>query len=265
MFRLTHAIAAVALCAGCATTVERVATTAREDARAAEPAPDEQRQVAITRHRYSARLRGSEALEFVNDHGDLRLRTARDGGVHYAAVIQQLDGEQREPQFPTDRVEGGLRFAVAAPPDWIGRVDASARVPPMYPLTLRTRDGLIEVKAGDANIVARSDAGSIRYRGGGTVNARSESGSVHLSLTAGPPEEAVSKVYAGGDVELWLAADLDIVADLRARGGVVSSVGRDVGEVTTGPGRMRVRLGKATRVLRVEAGGTITVGVLPGG
>ena len=56
----------------------------------------------------------------------------------------------------SDRKPGGLEFSVRPPAGWIGRVDASARVPSGSALDLETRDGLIEVRAGDANVVDRA-------------------------------------------------------------------------------------------------------------
>lgn len=260
---ITHALMCLALAACVSDDAATRAGSASAPPAKAAPAAEAEREVEITRHRYSARLREGEPLAFVNEHGDLRLRKSGDGGVHYAAVIQKLDGEKRDVGFGTDRHAGGLLFSVDPPQGWIGRVDASARVPPASALDLRTRDGLIEIKAGNANVIARSEGGAIRYAGAGKIDAVSRRGDVHAALSASDRSRPAGRLSAGGDIELWLMSDMDIVVEAKARGAIAANVAAGVGDVVrSGKSRLTLRLGTGAATLEVDARGDIAIGVL---
>lgn len=235
-----------------------VAVEAANDIASVAPRP-----VEIDRHEYSARLRDGDALWFANEHGDLRLRSSRDGGVHYAAVIQKLDGEQRDVEFGPSRRPGGLQFGIDAPAGWTGRVDASARVPPTSPVEVRTLDGLIEIRAGEINARALTRGGPIKYSGTGTIEARSDTGDVSLSLRAGSVDGRESRVETGGDVELWISSRTDLVVRLVAGSEIVNEVPADIAElVRTADGIATLTFGNGRSELDVEAAGRVVISAL---
>ena len=199
-------------------------------------------------HRWTTRLASGDGVVLVNELGDLRARGSGDAGLHYAGVVQKLGGEARDPDFATERRADGLRIVAGAPEDWIGRIDASARVPPGSPIELRIRDGLIEVRTGDNDVRAVSDSGRISVRTDGRIEARGDSGDMLIVLFGKDfGDEGAGRVESrDGDIELWIQPDGDVAIEAEAGGGLDIDVGEagavtrqdaTTARVTTGEGR----------------------------
>ena len=209
---------ALVLSAGCASHGQEP-----QDQRVEDPiAEASDNSAVINTHRWATRLRSGDSVSLINEYGDLRARDSGDSGLNYAAVMQQLEGEDREAEFGTQRMPDKLRIEVTAPPDWRGRVDASARVPPASPLDLRTANGMIEVRTGTNDVIASSPGGSFSIRTGGRIEARGELGDMLIvMLGTDYGSDAAGRIETiGGDVELWLQPEANVMLHARAGGGI---------------------------------------------
>lgn len=223
----------------------------------------EQRTFEISTHEYSVRLRDGDRLWLSNAHGDLRIRNSGDGGVHYAAVVQKLDDEQRDVKFNTNRRPGGLAFDVSPPDDWNGRVDTSARVPESSALELKTTTGLLEIRSAENPIKAQSGTGDIRYRGTGPIQAWSRDGNIEVALHGLRHERQAGRLETGGDIVLWLKPEADLFVRGVASGQVVNEIPDTVGHAAVSRHSLDLRLGTGGSTLTLQAGGNITVRLLP--
>ena len=230
------------------------------------PAPEPTQDAEIATHRWSTRLRAGDRVVLGNELGDLRARGSGDAGLHYAGVVQKLDGETRDPDFVTERIEGGLRLTAKAPADWLGRVDASARGPPASPLALTTGAGLLEVRVDDNDVLAESREGRITVRTAGRIDVRSADGDILAVFLAtdftGEPAGSVST--DGGDIEVWLRPTASLTVDLEAGGGIDVDAGDAASVERVDEGGARVVLGSGDGRLPVRTrAGTLTLRVLP--
>jgi DUF4097 and DUF4098 domain-containing protein YvlB len=218
----------------------------------------------ISAHRWSTRLRIGDGVSLENAHGDLRVRQSGDSGLHYAAVVQKLDAESRDVEFGTERLPGKLKINVTAPPDWNGRVDASARVPAGGLIELSADDGLIEVRTGDNDIVAVSHDGAINIRTAGHIEARSESGDMLVvMLGTDYDDKGAGRIQTtNGNVELWLQAEAQIRLEAAAGGGIEIVDGPEVLERTDET--VVASFGSGGALLYVQSqNGTLAVRTLP--
>jgi len=253
---------ALVLSTGCASHGQE-----RQDRPAEEPtAKSSDNSVVIKTHRWATRLRSGDGVSLINEFGDLRVRDSGDSGLHYAAVMQQLDGESREAEFTSQRLPDELRIEVTAASDWRGRVDASARVPPGSPLDLRTANGLIEVRTSNNDVVARSRGGNVSIRTGGRIDARGESGGMLIvMLNTEFGDDPAGRIQTTmGDVELWLQPDANVTLHASAGGGIDVDAENSRVTIDNAAKNAEMSLGNGSAPLFVHTErGSLVVRILP--
>ncbi len=263
-------VAVAALIAGaCAEQAQPPASPPPEATEDGEPdmrAPAPAGSAVVSSHRWSTRLKQGDGVVLINDHGDLRVRSAGDSGLHYAGVVQKLDGEPRDPDFRTERQLEALHVFPVAPDDWNGRVDGGVRLPKGSRVELRTTDGQIDVRLGDNDVVAQSTTGRISVRTEGTIEARGESGEMLIVLFGTDYDErGAGLVEAGsGNVEVWIQPHANVTVDARAGGGVDIDAGDSSARVERGADGASIVVGDGRARFPVSSrAGRLTVRVLP--
>lgn len=117
-----------------------------------------------------------------NDWGDLRVRTAAQGGLVVSAMIQRIGSAEAELEVrieeSAERVLVEVVPRVATPR---GRVDLTLLVPPGKRFEGETRDGLVEVKY-RGEVGASSRGGAITIETLARAHAESVSGAVVVRL-----------------------------------------------------------------------------------
>lgn len=120
-------------------------------------------------------------------------------------------------------------------------------------LTIDVGRGDVEVDGGDAGVAIAVEVGDIDVRTGGDADLQTESGRVTLVQDAGPRRVFVD---ADGDVEIELAGSADLELDLEANDGI--SI-RTASVVALADRTLRRRVGAATILVEVRAGGAISI------
>lgn len=250
------------LTASCASEAQRLPLQPTEEP--GTTAPDTS--ADISSHRWSTRLRVGDGVSLENEYGDLRVRQSGDSGLYYAAMVQKLDGEDRDAEFGTLRRPDNLQIEVKVPSDWNGRVDASARVPAGSVLELRTTSGLIEVRTGDNDVLAVSPAGRFSIRTGGRIEARGETGDMLIIVfgTEYGDDGAGHIETIRGNVELWLQPHANLTLHASAGGGIDIDTGEAEVLIDNADESATLSFGDGDAELRVNTThGTLVVRTLP--
>ena len=223
------------------------------------------RTAVIDTHRWATRLTAGDGVALINDYGDLRARTSGDSGLDYAGVVQKLDGEKRAPEFHTDRLPERLQIRVSAPADWNGRVDASARVPAGSLLDLSTDGGLIEVRTGDNDVVARSQTGRLSIRTQGRIEARGETGDMLIVMLGSEFGDSAGRVdTVSGNIELWLQPHANVTLRASAGGGLDIDAGDSAVVNENASNAAKLTFGEGSAKLDVKSErGALVVRTLP--
>ena len=175
--------------------------------------------------RRSESARGTETVEILNLHGDLRIRPTDEDEIYLSAMIQRHADDPLRAEIATGHEDSTLHLDVSypeidgfvpaeQPADWRKRrVDLTVFVPAKRPLTIETDRGLLEVKGLDHGITARSAHGDIVLATGGPVTARTERGSITCRFTDSDwPRPAELETLTGSiTVTLPAAADTTVI------------------------------------------------------
>ncbi len=186
----------------------------------------------IERYEWRGEVAPGTAIEAINQHGDLRIRSSDGHQVYLLANTQRHQDDPRRPEFRVDELEDKLRLQVLYPADDAGaavpdawrrrRVDLSLLVPPSAATLARTAGGLVEIKGLQGDIEATSATGDIVIRAAGRVVARTDHGTIFAQLRRSGWSDVASLETLTGDIRVELP-----------RGGRASARLETRGEITT--------------------------------
>ena len=229
---------------------------------------------AIERRQARHEVDAGRAIVVVNRHGDVRLRRTEEAIVDLSMVEQRRQDAATRLEVVVDETDGAIRVTVverregsepdatAPAEEWdraaerSGRLDLVVFVPPESAVRVQTDGGFIEGKRLRHDVDAVSRVGDIRISTTGTVNARSERGSVSVAFGALPwsPPVVPKLATTTGDLRVILPADADLAIDAVTNGRITTDYSI---EIDREPGlplkRARCRIGQATRRLDLES------------
>lgn len=202
------------------------------------------------------------AVTLINEHGDLRVRGKPSDELEIVGYLQHHVDDGREIAVEPVRSEGGwrldVRMAASAeeevPADWSGRrVDLTVYVPWSSPLTVRTRDGVLEALDLRAPLVVETGSGELLAGGDGDLTVESRSGSVRVVLQEPDWSSTATIETFSGPVSVWARPDADTAVSLETRGTLTTDFSLDIERLDDSLRRARARLGAATGTVRVTS------------
>lgn len=169
------------------------------------------------------KLVASASVSVENLYGDLRVRTGGRGELSVHGVLQRAEADDA---LRIDLVAEakGWRVRVVEPGPSKShegparRADLAILVPADTPLSLRTANGLVEVRGFTAALSAETSTGEIRLRGSGAVKARSDRGAVRLAFHPVAPEGPSQLETSSGDIEVELPPRSNAEARMETQG-----------------------------------------------
>ena len=180
---------------------------------------------------------GVKEIRVVNHYGNLRVRFGGHAPtLELGAAIQHLSPDRAGPTILEERDGERLTLRVALPgtPDTPslhrtlsreerGRTDLVLLVPGSLDLTLKTFDGLIEVKKVQGNVDARSERGDIRIsESRGSLTARTDHGSMTIIPIPHATVEDQHFTTTTGHISVYIREDADVVIQAATSGSICS-------------------------------------------
>lgn len=216
----------------------------------------------ITRFDHSQPLGAARSVEISNPYGDIRTRTANDASVYVHAVIQRQKQDPPRLDIQVTEQDGAVIIAVVekqpaealpetTPPQ---RVDVAALVPPAAHLRISTRHGLAESKGHRADLRVETSDGKINVRTKGTLDARSERGTITATFQqrtwSGP-----SRIEThSGDITVLLLENPDVLVSIDTAGDITTDYSLNITPV---PGSKRkeavAAIGQAVHPLTLKS------------
>ncbi len=179
----------------------------------------------IERLSESVPLAENTTVEIRNPHGDLRVRAASDGQVAVSAIVQRHRDDSDRPEITFEGDAGRLKVIVRyhqdEPPSDPAmkerRVDVTAFVPESASLVLVTDGGLLNVRTG-SDLELETVSGTIDVKTAGRLRVTTDRGAVLAVLQASTWSASNEVRSSTGDIELWLARDAGVSADVETGG-----------------------------------------------
>lgn len=185
------------------------------------------------------------ALELVNPHGDLRVRSGGDDEeIEVLAVLQRHADDPRDAEISVVPAASGdeaaHRIEIVIPttsealpeplPDaWRKRrIDMTVIVPAGTELSLATDRGTIQAKGLSAPVVARSSHGDIQLVSSAGLDARSDYGSLRVELKGSLWSPAPRLSGRTGTIRLRLPHGARFRAELASRGDITTDYSIDI-------------------------------------
>ena len=226
----------------------------------------------IERSNLSHAVEEGQSVAVVNPYGDIRARSGDDGEIAVYAVIQRHRDDNRGiPEITFAKDNDKLTVGVAYPgpagmtlPERFAkrRTDIAVFVPPTLELTLKTQDGRAESKGHKEHLVVQTRAGRIIAATKGTIEARTDSGSIKVEFRNRTWNGASTLESKSGDISVFLMSDPSVSAVIDTAGTITTDYSIDI-EHTPGSSRKiaRAEIGSAQHELNISsAAGAVRLG-----
>lgn len=225
----------------------------------------------IERKNLSQAVEENQLVMVVNPYGDIRARGGDNGEISVYAVIQHHIDDTGTPEITFARDNDRLTVEVTYPglngkilPDRFSkrRTDIAVFVPPTLELVLNTLDGRAESKGHNGHLAIETRAGKIMAATKGTMEARTDSGSVKVEFrnrTWNGPSTLESK---SGDISVFLMNDPNVNVAIDTPGPITTDYSIDILH-TPGSSRKiaRAKIGGAIHELNISsAAGSVRLG-----
>ncbi len=211
--------------------------------------------------RWTGVLAPSESVEVRNPFGDVRLRAADAGEVEVSAMIQRRIDDPVRPEVRIDRRGGSLTVEVvypAAPKGDLKRVDVAVFVPAGAPITVRTKDGMIQARGLANDVDFEATAGDVFLATSGKARVSVGKGNIIADLRPSGWADLRPSGWGDsprlstrdGDITLTLPVDADAELEVEAPGEIAAPPKATLERRT--PGKATVRLGQGTHRLTLQ-------------
>jgi hypothetical protein len=212
-------------------------------------------------------------LRFEHPWGDVRVEASQTDRVHVTALSQYHRDDPRVPsiRFSEGGTTGELAVAfvegdVAEQEAWADRrIDVGLLVPSGVAIDVETDRGLIEVKKIEARSRLTSDSGDIVYDGAGSLEARTERGSMRVLLRRTGDDRSAALSTLTGDIWCIFLEGAGADVTLETRGPVTTDYSVEIDRQPGSPlkkGRVRIGEGGSAVTLVSHSGGVRLQGLI---
>ncbi len=215
---------------------------------------------------------GVVEIRIANPWGNVTLRAGDGDQIVVSTISQRHHEDPRPPHVDVEKMASG--FTVEARFDdslevedaaaWKKRrIDLGVFVPPALSVSIRTGDSDIQVRGLTAAADLETTAGSIEFRGGGGLRARTDSGSIFAQLRRSDWPRPVAIETRTGDIRAELLEGASARAEIVTRGPITSDYSTTIkratgsrlkrGVATVGEGGQTLRLTSYNGAIRLLA------------